>query len=201
MKHFKLKLLLIASIILLFYTTKALTNHLDSTLIDFAQTYGENAICEILNQCISETVQNLSAEYDSICKIHHASDGKITAITFEAESINKLKAETVSAIIRYIKDKKESFHIPLGTLLGSRIFSSRGPEIQIKIIPLGAVSSSLNQQFKSVGINQTLHSLYLDVRISVKIASPFSSTNIDVYTNVCIAQTVIIGDIPLAFLD
>ncbi|MBE6648282.1 MAG: sporulation protein YunB [Ruminococcaceae bacterium] len=198
----KWKTFLFSFILILCIIIYAIFSRLDKTLSDFAQTFGENRIFELVNQCILETTQKESAEYNSICKIHYDSAGKITAITVDPERVNKIKGETVSSIIRTLKDNsKEEFSVPLGTLLGSRLFSAKGPKVNIEVIPLGAVASELIQKFTSVGINQTLHSLYLDVRISVKLASPFSESNINVQTNVCIAETVIIGDIPFAYLD
>ncbi len=196
----KLKILTTFSlIILIIYIIAA---HLDKTLSNFAKTYGTNKVYGIINQCVLESVEKQSAEYSSICQIHRDSAGKITAISVNSKSVNKLKGETVSAIIHALKDDvKETFSVPLGTLLGSRIFSAKGPDIKIDIIPLGAVATELKQTFTSVGINQTLHSLYLDIRLSVELASPFSSQSIDISTEVCIAETVIIGDIPFAYID
>jgi sporulation protein YunB len=179
-----------------------MSNQLDKTLKDFAETTGTNYICEIINDSVLCAVEKHSAEYDSICKIHYDSAGKITAITVNSQSVNKLKGETIAHVIKAFKDKdKKAFSVPLGTLVGSRIFSAKGPDIDIEIIPLGAINSQLTQKFTSVGINQTLHSLYLNIHVSVKIASPFSYESINVSNEVCIAETVIVGDIPFAYLD
>ncbi len=202
MNRFKIKLFIISAIILILFICNILLNKIHIALQDFAETSGKNHICEILNRCITETSEKIFANGSSACEIHRDSSDRIIAVTVNAETVNKLKGETISAIIHSLKDNyKESFNIPLGTLLGSRLFSAKGPDIEIQIIPLGTVATELTQKFTSVGINQTLHSLYLDVRISVKIASPFSSTEIDVATNVCIAETIIIGDVPFAYLD
>ena len=202
MKGFKRRLIILSVIIIFCMITNQFYKSMDKSLKEFAETHCENHVCEIVNDCILESVEKLSAEYNSICKIHYDSAGKITAILIDPESVNKLKGETVSSIIHQLKDEgKESFHIPIGTLSGSRLFSARGPEIEIKYIPLGSVASELIQKFTSVGINQTLHSLYLNIRISLLVSSPFSSTKIQISTDVCIAETIIIGDIPFAYMD
>ncbi len=202
MKKIKIKIKIFLFLVLIIFVSYKLSQRLDSALLDFAETVGTNKITEIINSSILETTIKESAEYNSICKIHRDSAGKITAISIDPESVNRLKGKTISSIITSLKSEtKESFSIPLGTLLGSRLFSAEGPKIKINVIPLGAIASELKQQFESVGINQTLHSLYLDVRISVRFASPFSTSSISISTNVCIAQTVIIGDIPFAYLD
>lgn len=202
MKRFKVKIIILSLLIFSCFLLGEIFQSFDRAINVFAETTGENHVCEIVNQCILDTAEKLSAEYNNICKIYHDSEGKITAISVNSESVNKLKGETVSSIIRTLKDNdKDAFNVPLGTLLGSRLFSAVGPDVEIKIIPLGAVASELIQKFTSVGINQTLHSLYLEVHISVKFASPVSYAQIDVSTNVCIAETVIIGDIPFAYVD
>lgn len=202
MKRFRIKIIIVSFFILIGILSAEAFQRFDKAVKIFAETQGENRVYEIVNHCILETVEKLSAEYNSICKIHYNSAGKITAIIVNPESVNRLKGETISAIIRAMKDNgKETIAVPLGTLLGSRLFSAKGPDVNIEIIPLGAVASELTQKFTSVGINQTLHSLYLDVRISVKIAAPFSSSNLSVMSKVCIAENVIFGDIPFAYHD
>lgn len=202
MKRFKIKFILVVSIITTLLILKQLFITFDEAVSTFAHTVGENRVCEIVNQCILDSVEKQSAEYGSICAIHYDSAGKITAITVNPESVNKLKGETISSIIHALKDGgKEAFFVPLGTLLGSRLFSAKGPNVEIEIIPLGTVSSELVQTFTAAGINQTLHSLYLNVRTSVKISAPFSAEAIDISTTVCIAESVIIGDIPFVYSD
>jgi sporulation protein YunB len=196
MKRFKFRIKLLALIIIICFLAKGLLSRFDKSLSDFALTQGENAVCEILNLCVLQTTQELSTEYGKICDVRYDKTGKITSITLNPDSINKLKSQTVSNVIKTLKDEREVLSVPLGTLLGSRFFSARGPDINIKLIPLGAVSSELNQKFTSAGINQTLHSIYLDLRVSLRLASPFSSANINVFTNVCIAETVIVGEVP-----
>lgn len=172
----------------------------DKSINDFATTSGVNYVNSIINDCVLKSIETNSAEYNNICKIHVDSAGKITAISVNSGSVNKLKSDTVSLIIKTLKNEtKDSFKVPLGTLTGSRFFSAKGPEVELTVIPLGTVASELVQKFTSVGINQTLHSLYLEIRICVKIASPFSSADINVSTNVCIAETVIVGEIPFSF--
>ena len=171
----KLKIKLFILIVIISFISYRLSLRLDEALSDFAETSGTNKICEIVNSCILDTTIKESAEYNSICKIHRDSAGKITAISIDPESVNRLRGKTISSIITSLKaETSESFSVPLGTLLGSRFFSAKGPKIKISVIPLGAVASEIKQQFESVGINQTLHSLYLDVRISVRLASLFN---------------------------
>lgn len=201
MKRLKIKLIIISVVFLLVFIGNIILKKLDCALIVFAETKGETHVCEIINQCITETSERILSK-EPISKIHYNSKGEIIAITVNSEAVNKIKGETMSSIIQKLKnDNSNSFKIPLGTLLGSRFFSAQGPDIEIEIIPLGTVASELKQKFTSAGINQTLHSLYLDVRISVKIASPFSSAKIDISTNVCISETVIVGNIPFGYID
>ncbi|MBO7253919.1 MAG: hypothetical protein J6V36_01295, partial [Clostridia bacterium] len=84
-KKFKLKIKLFVFITVICLISYKLSIKMDNALSDFAQTAGTNKICEIINSCILETTENESAEYNSICKIHRDSAGKITAISIDTE--------------------------------------------------------------------------------------------------------------------
>ena len=53
--------------------------------------------------------------------------------------------------------------------------------------------------FESVGINQSVHRIYFELRAAVSLLTPFGHTDCELTSTVCIAETVIIGEVPRTF--
>ena len=53
----------------------------------------------------------------------------------------------------------------------------------------------------SEGINQTRHRIYLEIKTSVRMVAPFISNVVPFETNMTVAETVIVGDIPNTYYN
>ena len=57
-------------------------------------------------------------------------------------------------------------------------------------------SGGTESVFESVGINQSVHRIYFELRATVSLLTPFTQTDCELTSSVCIAETVIIGEVP-----
>jgi sporulation protein YunB len=90
--------------------------------------------------------------------------------------------------------------VPLGTLTGITYLSGRGPEVKIKLHQIGAVDAQIVSKFESAGINQTKHSLKIEVKVELSAILPGHSTDVTVEDEYLVGETVIVGQIPQACL-
>jgi sporulation protein YunB len=95
----------------------------------------------------------------------------------------------------------EGITVPLGSITNSKLLSGRGPDIKVKIIPVGSVSTNFSDEFKQAGINQTRHKIYLELETQVRIVVPLGSDIINVSTRVPITETIIVGDVPNSYVN
>ncbi|MEG0115113.1 MAG: sporulation protein YunB, partial [Hydrogenoanaerobacterium sp.] len=77
--------------------------------------------------------------------------------------------------------------------------SGRGPMITFHVLHVGTVKSDIQNSFDSAGINQTRHRLILKTAISITALVPGYSSETKVSTNLCLAETIIVGVVPGAF--
>ena len=56
-------------------------------------------------------------------------------------------------------------------------------------------------EFKSVGINQTQHKIYLQIDSTVRILTPFSTFGKEIKTDVILTEAVIVGDVPDSYYN
>lgn len=123
--------------------------------------------------------------------------GKIIAINANIIELNKLSSE----IAYKIQDKlnnldKVSVKVPIGRIMGLNIFSGYGPDIDIKLVPMGNIATKFDTQFSSQGINQTKHTIYMNIQSTITVIAPFIGGSVNCNSTVTVAETIIVGDIP-----
>ena len=55
-------------------------------------------------------------------------------------------------------------------------------------------------EFKQAGINQTIHRIYVKVDTKVQVIIPFSNKFVEIGSEVPIAETIIVGDVPDTYI-
>lgn len=90
--------------------------------------------------------------------------------------------------------------IPIGSLSGFVFLAGKGPNVNIKILPVGSVHVEILSEFTSRGINQTNHKIYLSINSDVNIVLPGSNNSITALAEIIICDTVIVGKIPSFYL-
>ena len=76
-----------------------------------------------------------------------------------------------------------------------------GPKFEIEMERAGDINSKVTSKFESVGINQTLHKINLELQCKMSILTPFGSVADEMTTTVILAETVIVGEVPNTFLN
>lgn len=160
----------------------------------------ESVAAKAMNDAILEILQ---AEFatDSLLKIY-AQDGKVYLLQADSGKLNGLAADcAISAQERIATIGEQGVSIPAGTISGIPLLAGVGPNITMKFTPAGSVQSSFRSEFKSAGINQTLHRIILTLTATVRIILPGDAYIVTVTTEASIAENIIVGDVPNAFTD
>lgn len=160
----------------------------------------EALACEAVNSAVIDELNESGMEYKDFVNINRSDDNQVLAISSDSVKINKFKSAVSARAAENLNNSSvESIKIPLGTLLGSNIFSGRGPNISIKVTILGNIKNNLRSEFVSAGINQTKHQIYLDFGAKMAVMLPSYDNYVDISTSVIVAETVIIGTVPEVF--
>lgn len=59
----------------------------------------------------------------------------------------------------------------------------------------------MRSEFKSQGVNQTLHRLYLEVKCKVNILTPFKDIEKEITNQVLLLENIIVGKIPETYYN
>ena len=140
--------------------------------------------------------------YDDLVSISYDENGDISAVSANPLKINKIARDTASISQSNLKNLSlNGIPSPLGALTGIEAFAGLGPNIYFRIIPVSSVFCDFSSTFESVGINQTKHSIYLNVIADISIVMPSKTKNFAVATEILVGEAVIVGTVPDAYLQ
>jgi len=155
---------------------------------------------KILNT--ESTVVLKDIDYNDLVLVTKDKEDNISMVKSNVILINILASDIAYKIQEDLeKLEKESISIPMGTILGSRILSGFGPDIKVKIVPMGNVVTNFKSEFQSAGINQTIHKLYLIVSCEVSILTPYHTLDTVIENQVLFAENVIVGEVPESYYN
>lgn len=160
-----------------------------------AQTsnYSNTAFTDLVNKCVLNIVDK--PEYKDLYKI--VSQDGIKTLSANTSQINTIQSKLLIDIQNTLNaDYPATVKIPLGSLSSYYLLSSFGPEIPVKIIPISIVSGDFKEEFKSVGINQVRHKLFLEVSVNMQYRGFTMNETEKIVAQIPIAETVIVGDVP-----
>ena len=148
------------------------------------------------------SVLNDGLTYDQLFEIEKDKDGKIAMIKANSPQINKIAREIANLAQANLDSLgTQEIQISAGTFTGLALLMGFGPDVTIKITPIGTATCDFVSYFQSAGINQTLHKIYIDVYADVSIVTPIDQPTIQVKAEVLVCENMIVGEIPDTYLN
>lgn len=171
-------------------------------LVQMATAAATDEVTIIVNKAVAEKMADGSMDYEDLVTLEKDAKGNVTALVTNVAKINTLQAEITSCIIYKLNETDTTLvKIPIGNLIGGAMFSGRGPDIPVKIVSLTGVTTTFSNDFSSAGINQTRHVIMLNVDLILEVLIPGGVETIPMGTEVSVAETVIVGEVPNTYAD
>mgnify|MGYP003292188018 CR=1 FL=1 len=167
-----------------------------------AETQIRNSTSDLINDAIDQQIESGNIHYDRIVYFEKDLNGRITALKTNMSEVNRLK----TGILNLINDEilaldSSDLGIPLGSLILPEFFSGKGVLIPIQIISIRNSDGSFSSSFTQAGINQTLHQLTMHVCVDISVLVLGKTESFSVNSQVVVAETIIVGDVPDTFLQ
>ena len=154
----------------------------------------------VINSAIGETLQN--NDYDDLIEIEHDTDGNVALLSVNSKNVNKLNNNIMSLVQDKLNEKDVlNYSLPLGAFSGIASLAGIGPNVNLKIVPIGNISTQYRSQIVGLSINQSYHKIYLTIKISICIILPIYTQTIEVFNQVLVAENIIVGKIPSTYLN
>lgn len=153
-----------------------------------------------INDAINGQISSAEINYNDLIRLEKDVNGHITALRTDMIKINQFKALIIGDVLDQVAGIEETeLFIPLGNIINGEIFSGRGPKIPLVLVPLGTADAQFISVFKSVGINQSRHQIIVEVKVRISVLLPGFSSATEVSSQVSIAETIIVGNVPEAY--
>jgi len=190
-------LALCATVLLIGFRTKY-----HGTIRSLAETQVKNTTSDLINDAIDAQIDSGNIQYDRIVYFEKDLNGKITALKTNMSEVNRLK----TSILNIINDEilamdTTDLGIPVGSLILPEFASGRGPLIPVQILSISNSDASFESHFTEAGINQTLQKLTMNIIVDVSILVLGRTESFTVSSEVVVAETIIVGQVPDTFFD
>ena len=171
-------------------------------ILELAETQVKNSTSDLTNDAIAKQIADGVVQYDRIVYFEKDLDGRITALKTNIGEVNRLKTD----ILNIINDEilaldTADLGIPLGSLILPELLSGRGPAIPVHILAIRNSDANFVSHFTQAGINQTLHQVTMEVSVDVSVLVLGRTTSFTMESEVVVAETVIVGQVPNTFLQ
>ena len=140
--------------------------------------------------------------YEDLVNVERDEAGNINAITTNPLQINRIARDTAYVSQENLqKMSEDGVDVPLGAFTGIEAWAGFGPRVNIQIIPISNVACRFVSSFQDAGINQTKHSIYLEIVADISIIMPAGTSNFASLTEVLICESVLVGKVPDTYLQ
>ena len=196
------KLLPVLLVILLVWAFVGLRARLWPVVRSLARTQVTNTASDLINDAILEQIMEGQIQYDRIVYFEKDLNGRITALKTNMAEVNRLKTETLNIINDEIMaEDTDHLGVALGSLILPEFFSGKGPSIPVRILAIRNSDANFQSEFTEAGINQTLQKLRMDVIVDVTILVLGQTETFTVSSQMVVAETIIVGDVPATYLQ
>lgn len=197
--------LVVSVVVLSVYSFNVARNN----LIDFVDEYTSANITAELVDGINNAVLKILSDndayqnYDNFIEISVGSDGNVSLINVNMLMVNLLLCDLTEKTQINVNNlcKEKIYNVPFYAITGSLMLAQLGKNIEIEVKPIGHVECKLSSKFDGVSVNQTRHSIFVDITARVKMILPLYVKDLYVNTKIVVAESVIVGKVPEVYLQ
>jgi sporulation protein YunB len=178
-----------------------LDKKLTGVFLHIAEVKAVQLVNEAVQASLQEEKLTGNINYHELIVVHKDNEGGITLIRADALAVNKFASNISVSVQRALDNlRRQSFRIPLGQVLDIPVFSNKGPKLKYSVMQVGSVRFTTSDSFETAGINQTRHTIYLNLEITVRIVASSKSVEKIVSIKMPLTESIIVGRIPETFI-
>ncbi|MBO5889355.1 MAG: sporulation protein YunB, partial [Clostridia bacterium] len=115
---------------------------------------------------------------------------------------NLLSNKIADEVINYFNNKlSQGVEVPIGVFTGIGLISGFGKKVKMPLITVSSVKCDIISSFTDAGINQTKHSIVINIIPEVFVVTRFSTKDLKDSISVLVYENIIVGKIPNTYLE
>lgn len=196
----KIILVCLFGLILIIYMV--FESYIEPSIIDITRVKAEELCNDAVNTAVLAVLDENHFTYTDFATIT-LKDQTVTNITSNSINTNKFKSLVAIRAQDEIDNMSGTeINYKLGDFSSVSLLSGRGPELVIKLYLTSSITTDIISEFESCGINQTKHTLSIEVTSKVYITSKENETTyVIIVTTVPIAENIIVGNTPSLYIN
>lgn len=170
----------------------------------YSSTYIRAQLVDAVNDGTSESLEKEKyGDYETIVTVHKDAGGDIVYIHTNMLLINMYICDVLECVQTQVDNlcRDEKLQVPIAAATGLTMLAQYGPKFEFVLQPVGTVDCDYRSAFRAAGVNQTLHSIYIDIDVKVQVLLPLNSPQIALKTSMLVCENVIVGKIPDVYLQ
>lgn len=185
-----------------FYTYEYIDDKMMPILMAMGGMKVQTIATQSINEAIRKTLEDDNIDTDKLVTYYYNSEGEIISCSIDTIMINKICSDVINKLTNEIDMyTNQTMSIPIGNLVGGKIFANTGPNIDLKILPFGTAKINYQREFRSTGINQINHRVWLNVETTMQVVVPLASEKFTVTQQVTLVDRVLSGEVPPNYVN
>lgn len=200
-RRVRIKKLCLVLLVILFVFLIVITlfeTRLRPLVLNAARSRARLYASEVISVCVDDALTALPEGQKLIDVVY--GDVGVSSIETNIAALNRVRTDSVKNITSSVSDiDKMTLSVPLGNLIGGSLLTGRGAEIGIRLVPIGDISAELYSEFVESGVNQTMHRIYMRVRVAINMLVGWDTVKLELSNDIILAETIIVGEVPDAY--
>lgn len=161
-----------------------------------------NAASSALNDAVTRQLREGSVDYSGIVLLEKDVNGNITALRTDMAQIARLRAEVFEILDELVPQMTSMpVGVTLGDVLMPELFAGRGLTIPVRLLAMQMTGADFYSTYESGGINQSTQQIWMTFSVDVTYTTVLGTKHTTVSTDVMIAETVLLGQVPESYFD
>ncbi len=178
-----------------------------ANLIEYVDKYASalitTRVVDIFNSSTTEALTGeMFQDKSNFYEIRYDNDGNVALISGDMVVINALMRDVAAISQRGVNIlcQSEDVQVPYSSILGSVVIANYGGKYTLRLENIGNIQCNYRTTFESVGINQTLLCMYIDLFADISVMLPLCVKNVKVQNSMIVYQNLIVGKVPEFYL-
>lgn len=174
--------------------------HYAPVLAQLAALQLDNQASAAINDAVQDTLTAEEITYDKLVELEKDTQGNVTAVRSNVAGLNRFRTALTARIDENLADLSVEELGTVGSVVRPELFSGLGPRLVVRVLAVRTSDAAFRNRFSTVGINQTLHQIFIDIHVTVTILSLAGTQELAVDVTVLAAETVIVGNVPSTYI-
>lgn len=171
-------------------------------VVNYGNSEASTKINNYINYKISKIIKDEKFNINDITNINYNKNNQVSAVNIETTKVNYIKSKINLSVQNSVqKDTFVYVEFPALNVFNSVFLTGYGPNIKLKIKINASVVTDVRSEFKSTGINQTIHRVVLDINNNACVFMPMFKKDVSYKTSVVLSETVIVGEVPNSYTE